>query len=120
MNRFFAADRDQHYLRVGQITIAVVLLLSIAIAWGSTSLSALTTNMITFNTFFGAVVFLLFFWLRLTVPAILAGFIIWMLLWLASAVVPGFPRPRRATPCWPKPRIVTDNIARVAKRQGRG
>ena len=77
-------------------TIALVLALSVIIAWGSTSLGALTQNMITFNTYFGAVVFLTFFWRRLTVPAILIGFFIWMALWAASATVPWLPAAARS------------------------
>ena len=65
--------------------IFLVLGLSILIAWQASSLGSLTTIMITFNTFFGAVVFLLFFWRRLTVPAILVAFFIWIFL---QALVP--------------------------------
>ena len=81
----FPGRAPKHYLRVGQALIAIVLLASIGIAWGASSLGSLTTIMITFNTFFGAVIFLLFFWRRLTVPAILISFFIWMFL---QAVVP--------------------------------
>jgi Na+/proline symporter len=81
----FPGMPPKHYLRFGQMMIGVVLAMSVAIAWGATSLGSLTTIMITFNTFFGAVVFLMFFWRRLTVPAILISFVIWMFL---QAVVP--------------------------------
>jgi Na+/proline symporter len=70
----------KHYLRAGQAMIFVVLFASVAIAWFATDLGSLTALMITFNVFFGAVVFLLFFWRRLTVPAILVGFVVWLVI----------------------------------------
>jgi len=95
----------------------LVLALSVIIAWGSTSLGALTQNMITFNTYFGAVVFLTFFWRRLTVPAILIGFFIWMALWAASAAVPWIPAAAQSDALLAKTRVVTDNIARPANQK---
>jgi Na+/proline symporter len=70
----------KHYLRAGQVMIFIVLFASVAIAWFASNLGSLTALMITFNTFFGAVVFLLFFWRRLTVPAILIGFVLWLII----------------------------------------
>lgn len=74
---------QKHLLRVSQAMVFVVLLASVAVAHTAADLQSLTTRLITFNTFFGAVVFLLFFWRRLTVPAILISFFIWMVLQLA-------------------------------------
>ena len=68
----------QHYLRVGQIAIAVVLLLGVAFAMLFTGVIQALTMLITFNTFFGAVVFLIFFWRRLVAPAIALGLAIWV------------------------------------------
>ncbi|HEY2845505.1 MAG TPA: hypothetical protein VGJ09_17710, partial [Bryobacteraceae bacterium] len=81
-----------HYLRVGQTFIAIVLALSIVIALAATSVASLMKTMITFNIFFGAVVFLIFFWRRLTAPAILISLAIWVLLiGVAPLVVPEIP-----------------------------
>ena len=74
----FKGLSPKHYLRVGQVVIFLVLAASIGIAWRADSLGSLTMYMITFNTFFGAVVVLLFFWRRLTAPAILISFFIWI------------------------------------------
>ena len=63
-----------HYFRVGQVIVFFVLFASVFIAYTASGLASLTTIMITFNTFFGAVVFLVLFWRRLTVPAILISF----------------------------------------------
>jgi Na+/proline symporter len=85
----------KHYLRVGQLVIVLVLALSVGIAWFATSLGSLTTIMITFNTFFGAVVFLVFFWRRLTVPAIMISFVIWMFLQAVLPPLVGFTNLRK-------------------------
>jgi Na+/proline symporter len=80
----------KHYLRVGQLVILLVLAASVGIAWEAHSLESLTSNMILFNTFFGAVVLLMFFWRRLTVPAILISFVIWLVIQLVVPTVVGF------------------------------
>jgi SSS family solute:Na+ symporter len=69
-----------HYLRVGQAIIAGVLAVSIVIALAASGVASLMKTLITFNIFFGAVVFLVFFWRRLTVPAILTSLVIWVVL----------------------------------------
>ncbi|HVX84157.1 MAG TPA: hypothetical protein VH253_05015 [Phycisphaerae bacterium] len=81
----FPGKSPRHYLRFGQAVIPFILAASVFIAWTSSGLGSLTAIMITFNTFFGAVVFLMFFWRRLTVPAILISFFIWIFL---QAVIP--------------------------------
>lgn len=86
----------RHYLRMGQLFIVLILGASVAIAWFAAGLGSLTAYMITFNTFFGAVVFLLFFWRRLTVPAILISFFIWIFLQAAVGPVIGMTRLVRA------------------------
>ncbi len=85
----FKGLSQKHYLRAGQVFIVVILGCSVAIAWFASGLGSLTAYMITFNTFFGAVVFLLFFWRRLTVPAILISFFIWIFLQAIVAPVIG-------------------------------
>src|SRR5207244_5085474 len=70
----------QHYLRVGQMFIALVLTASIVIALAASGVASLMKTLITFNIFFGAVVLLVFVWRRLTAPAILISLAIWVLL----------------------------------------
>ena len=80
----------QHYLRVGQLVILLILGTSIAIAWNATNLGSLTQKMILTNTLFGAVFLLLFFWRRLTVPAILISFFIWISITIFAPLVIAF------------------------------
>lgn len=70
----------KHYLRVGQMLIPVILGISIIVAWLATSVIDLMQTFLTFNIFFGAVVVLTFFWRRLTMPAILISFVMWILI----------------------------------------
>jgi Na+/proline symporter len=70
----------QHYLRVGQWAVALVLIMAIVFSMFFDNLLQMVTFMITFNTYFGAVVFLIFFWRRLTPAAILVGLVVWVLL----------------------------------------
>jgi Na+/proline symporter len=86
----FKGLSPKHYLRVGQIVILLVLAASIVIAWFASGLGSLTTIMITFNTFFGAVVFLIFFWRRLTARAILVSFFIWIFIQAVVVLAVGF------------------------------
>lgn len=76
-----------HYLRAGQVAIGLVLAVAVLIAWPFDDLGSLWTIMITFNTFFGAVVLLLIFWRRLTAPAILISFFIWIFIQGVAAPV---------------------------------
>jgi hypothetical protein len=76
----FPGKSPEHYLKVGQAFIGIVLAISIVIAFAASGLASLFKTMITFNIFFGAVVLLIFFWRRLTVPAILISLAIWLLL----------------------------------------
>ncbi|HVM60291.1 MAG TPA: sodium:solute symporter family protein [Verrucomicrobiae bacterium] len=78
----------QHYLRIGQAAIVVVLALGIAFAMIFTGVIQALTMLITFNTFFGAVVFLIFFWRRLVARAIVIGLVIWVV-WIG--LVPWVP-----------------------------
>lgn len=68
----------EHYLRVGQWAIIVVLSLGIVFAMIFTGVIQALTTLITFNTYFGAVVFLIFFWRRLVARAIMIGLVIWV------------------------------------------
>jgi SSS family solute:Na+ symporter len=71
---------DEHYLKVGQWSIAVVLLVAIAFALESSSVQSAYTQLVTFNTFFGAAIVLMIFWKRLTASSIMISFVIWVVL----------------------------------------
>ena len=71
---------EKHYLRAGQVFIAIVLALSIVIASSAKSVPSLMKTLITFNIFPGAAVLLIFMWRRLTAPAILISLAIWVIL----------------------------------------
>lgn len=70
---------QEHYLRIGQFAVAGVLIMAIIFGVLFTSVLDMVTMMITFNTFFGAAVFLIFFWRRLTARAIYIGLAIWII-----------------------------------------
>jgi solute:Na+ symporter, SSS family len=78
---------QKHYLRFGQLTIAIVLALGILCATAFSGVIQAATMMITFNTYFGAAVFLTFFWRRLTAAAIGIGLILWLVF---MGIVPWF------------------------------
>jgi solute:Na+ symporter, SSS family len=103
-------DREpQHYLRVGQVFIAVVLATSILISMAASGVASLMKTLITFNTFFGAAVFLTFFWRRLTAPAILISCALWVLLiGILPILVPAAPGLRRM------PSLVLENKGSTA------
>jgi SSS family solute:Na+ symporter len=68
-----------HYLRAGQVSIGVVLLLAIVSAYVGNSVIDLYTNLVTFNTFFGGAVILIYTWKRLTAKAVGIGLVLWIL-----------------------------------------
>ncbi|HEY1683303.1 MAG TPA: hypothetical protein VGG19_00950 [Tepidisphaeraceae bacterium] len=74
------AKSAKHYLRVGQIAVAGVLVMAVVFALLFSNVLEMVTMMITFNTFFGAAVFLIFFWRRLTAKAIWIGLMVWVVL----------------------------------------
>lgn len=71
---------EAHYLRVGQWAVAGVLVLAVVFAMIFSGVVSMMTMLITFNTFFGAAVFLIFFWRRLTAAAIMVGLAIWVVM----------------------------------------
>jgi solute:Na+ symporter, SSS family len=93
-----APGKEQaHYLRVGQVFIALVLATSILISFAASGVASLMKTLITFNTFFGATIFLTFFWRRLTAPAILISCGLWVLLiGILPIVVPMVPALKRS------------------------
>jgi len=82
-----------HYLVVGQILVVVTLALSILCSIVGAGAVKLITSVITLNAFFGAVVLMIFFWRRLSVPAIWLSFIIWIVvIGLTPVFAPNFAR----------------------------
>lgn len=80
---------EKHYLKVGQLLIIVTLTASIIFSTLFSGAVKLITTVITFNVFFGAVVLLIFFWRRLSVPAIWVSFILWIVvIGIAPSFVP--------------------------------
>jgi Na+/proline symporter len=71
---------ERHYLRFGQFAIVAVLALGVVIAMYFRDVEQAWTTMITFNTYFGAVVVLIFLWRRLTPAAIHIGLAVWVIL----------------------------------------
>ena len=67
-----------HYFRVGQVAVIFVLVLGIVFTLLFTGVVQALTMLITFNTYFGATVFLIFFWRRLVARAIAVGLIVWV------------------------------------------
>ena len=72
---------ESHYLAAGQWAVGIVLLASIMLSMIMTRYDVVSmyTMLVTFNTFFGAAVFLIFFWRRVTGRAIMIGLWIWVL-----------------------------------------
>jgi hypothetical protein len=76
----FQGRTQKHYLRAGQLFVGLVLTSAVLFAMLFKSAVTMMVMVITFNTFFGAVVLLTFFWRRLTAGAIKLGLVIWVLL----------------------------------------
>jgi solute:Na+ symporter, SSS family len=74
----FKNRTETHYLRVGQAIIGLVLAISVVFAMMFSDLFEMFTFLIRYGIFFGAVVFLLFFWRRLTAAAVMMSFVIWV------------------------------------------
>jgi hypothetical protein len=79
-----------HYLVVAQLAIFGVLALSVLFATFFTGVIELLTALITFNTFFGSVGFLIYFWRKLTGPAVAIGAVLWLT--LMTVVAWGLPK----------------------------
>jgi solute:Na+ symporter, SSS family len=81
---------ERHYLRAGQWTIAAVLIVAVVFAMSMSNVLSAYTDLVTFNTFFGAAIFLLIFWRRLTSASIMIGLLVWI---VVMGVVPrGLPQ----------------------------
>jgi hypothetical protein len=87
---------EKHYLRVGQFLVILTLAASVMVSLLYSGAVKLITTVITFNVFFGAVVLLIFFWRRLSVPAIWVSLVLWIAaIGLAPSLVPKFESLRR-------------------------
>lgn len=75
----FPGRSPRHYLIVAQVSIGAVLATSVLVACVFTGVIDLLTSLITFGAFFGAVGFLMFFWRRLTAPAVYIGAVAWLI-----------------------------------------
>jgi len=75
----FPGKTPRHYLRAGQVSIGAVLLMAIVFAVVSNNVITLYTNLVTFNTFFGCAVILIYTWRRLTAKAVGFGLAVWII-----------------------------------------
>ena len=88
---------DEHYLRVSQICIPLVLGLSIPASLILTDFIAILSFLITFGAFMGTAGFMLFFWRKLAPQAIMIGMIVWLILMcIVPWVLPTLPSFTRA------------------------
>ncbi|MGC3988591.1 MAG: hypothetical protein QM796_02680 [Chthoniobacteraceae bacterium] len=76
----------QHYLMVGQILVLAVLGASIFISANAAGAVKLITTVITLNALPGAIVLLIFFWRKLSSPAVWISCVLWMVL---IGILPG-------------------------------
>jgi SSS family solute:Na+ symporter len=70
---------EQHYLRVGKISVIVVMSIAILFALMFSDLFEMWVFMIRYGIYFGAAIWLVIFWRRVTPAGIMAGFVIWVL-----------------------------------------
>jgi len=93
----FKGKSEAHYLRVGQLAIVVVLIIALIFAMCASNVISAYTLMVTFNTFFGAAVFLTIFWRRLTAVSILIGTAVWVVIMgLIPLILPSVPTFRQS------------------------
>jgi Na+/proline symporter len=82
---------ESHYLKVGQVMLVLTLAASFCFSLLFSGAVKLITEVITFNVFFGAVILLIFFWRRLSAPAIWISLAFWIVvIGLAPSLVPRF------------------------------
>jgi SSS family solute:Na+ symporter len=106
---------ERHYLRVGQLCIAAVLLAAVVFAWFSQNVISAYTMLVTFNTFFGAAIFLIIFWRRLTAASIMIGLAVWVVVMgLIPWALPEMGGFRRLQPLLLQTPTFTENVASAA------
>jgi Na+/proline symporter len=82
---------EAHYLKVGQVMLVLTLAASLCFSLLFSGAVKLITEVITFNVFFGAVILLIFFWRRLSAPAIWVSLAFWIVvIGIAPSVAPRF------------------------------
>jgi len=87
---------EKHYFRAGQCAIAGVLIVAVIFAMCSSDVISAYTMLVTFNTFFGAAVFLIIFWRRLTAASVMGGLVVWIIVMgIVPWVFPHLPAFRR-------------------------
>lgn len=88
---------ERHYLRIGQFAIAGVLIFAVLFAECMSDVASAYTDLVTFNTFFGAAVFLILFWRRLTSASIVISLALWIIVMgIVPRVLPEIPGFRTA------------------------
>jgi len=70
---------EREYLRVGQLSIIVVLAASILFALMFSDLFEMFIFMIRYGIYFGVAIWLIIFWRRVTAAGIMVGFVVWVL-----------------------------------------
>jgi SSS family solute:Na+ symporter len=75
----FPGRSPRHYLLVGKFSIVLVMAAGIALAMMFSDLTNMWAFMIRYGIYFGAAVWLLIFWRRVTAAGIMTGFIVWIL-----------------------------------------
>lgn len=89
---------EKHYLHVGQFLVFATLAVSVFISANVAGAVKLIVTVITVNAFPGAVVWLIFFWRKLSAPAVWISFALWIILiGIAPTVLPKFEAARRYT-----------------------
>jgi len=108
---------DAHYLRAGRWAIAGVLVVAVIFAMCMSDVVSAYTDLVTFNTFFGAAIFLILFWRRLTARSILIGLVIWIVAMgfvpRALPQTPGFRRLPALMLETPRSAVFFDQIVRT-------
>ena len=83
---------EAHYLKVGQVMLVLTLAASLVFSMLFSGAVKLITEVITFNVFFGAVILLIFFWRRLSTPAVWVSLAIWIVvIGIAPSLAPRLP-----------------------------
>jgi Na+/proline symporter len=101
---------ERHYMIVAKVAVGTVLVAGVLLAMFFSGVITALTTVITFNAYFGAVGFLIFFWRRLTAPAVEWGLAAWVALMIVAAwILPQFGAFRRIPSLLAQtpPRVVT-------------
>jgi SSS family solute:Na+ symporter len=73
-------DRSEsHYLRIGQLSVIIVMASAILFALMFSDLFKMWEFMIRYGIYFGVAIWLMLFWRRVTGAGVMAGFIVWVI-----------------------------------------